>query len=46
MLKYQTKEARIPFDEWMESLRDRRAKARIQIRLDRLSIGLLEIGSL
>ena len=40
ILKFQTKEERIPFDEWIDSLKDRRAKARIQVRLDRLSIGL------
>jgi len=40
ILKYVTKEEKIPFDEWMDSLKDRRAKARIKIRLDRLIIGL------
>jgi len=40
ILKYVTKEGKIPFDEWMDSLKDRRAKARIKIRLDRLIIGL------
>ena len=40
ILKYVTKDEKIPFDEWMDSLKDRRAKARIKIRLDRLIIGL------
>ncbi len=40
ILKYQTKDEKIPFDDWMNSLKDRRAKAKIQIRLDRIAIGL------
>ena len=27
------------FDKWMKSLRDRRAKARIEVRIRRLSLG-------
>jgi len=27
------------FDQWMDSLRDRRARARIQVRIDRLALG-------
>ena len=38
--KYRDSRGRIPFDQWFEGLRDRRAKARIQIRVDRLAIGL------
>ena len=30
----------IPFDKWLASLRDRRAKARVLICLDRLELGL------
>lgn len=29
------------FSDWFTSLRDRRAQARIQVRIDRLSLGLL-----
>jgi len=39
--KYKTPDGRIPLDEWLEALRDHRAKARISIRLDRLSLGLM-----
>jgi putative addiction module killer protein len=28
------------FDRWFRKLRDRRAKARIQVRIDRLALGL------
>lgn len=38
--KYATVDGFIPFDEWLTGLRDRRAKARILIRLDRLELGL------
>jgi len=38
--KYQAETEKIPFDEWMEKLRDKRAKSRIQTRLDRLLLGL------
>ena len=27
------------FDKWMDSLRDRAAQARVQVRIDRLSVG-------
>ena len=29
-----------PFAKWIETLRDRRARARIELRLDRLALGL------
>lgn len=38
--KYQTSEGKIPLDEWLASLRDRRARSRINIRIDRLTLGL------
>jgi putative addiction module killer protein len=39
--KYQTPDGKIPLDEWLAGMRDKRARARIQIRLDRLTLGLL-----
>ena len=39
--KYQTAGGGIPFDQWMEGLRDVQARARILVRLDRLQKGLL-----
>ena len=36
-----TKEGRKPFIEWLQALRDQRAKQRIQVRIDRLSLGAL-----
>ena len=37
--EYVTTERRSPFSEWLNGLRDRRARARIRVRLDRLSLG-------
>lgn len=39
--KYQTPDGKVPLDEWLAGMRDRRARARIQIRIDRLTLGLL-----
>jgi putative addiction module killer protein len=39
--QYITSDGKIPFDEWLNSLRDIRAKARIAQRLDRLQLGNL-----
>ena len=39
--EYLTKEGISPFGKWLNSLKDIRAKARIRIRLDRLSFGNL-----
>jgi putative addiction module killer protein len=36
---YRTKEGKEPFAEWLLSLKDKVAKARIQTRIDRLSVG-------
>jgi putative addiction module killer protein len=38
--KYQDSSGRVPYDHWFNDLRDLRAKSRIQIRVDRLAIGL------
>ena len=39
--EYITVEGRVPFGEWLERLNDRKARARIRVRLDRLSMGNL-----
>ena len=39
LLRYQTTDSREPFTEWLSSLRDRQAKARILARLERLGVG-------
>jgi putative addiction module killer protein len=38
--KYRDAQGRVPFDDWMNGLRDIRAKQRIQMRIRRLSLGL------
>jgi len=38
--KYTDESGGVPFDRWVERLRDRRAKVRILNRIDRLSLGL------
>ena len=38
--KYRNVQGRVPFDEWFSALRDRRAQRRIQVRIDRLAVGL------
>lgn len=38
--KYVTEDEAIPIDEWLNNLKDRRAKARILIRLDRVRLGM------
>jgi len=38
--KYKDSLGHIPYDQWFTKLRDLRAKSRIQIRVDRLAIGL------
>lgn len=36
---YETKDGRVPFSEWLNSLRDVRAAARILLRIDRAKLG-------
>ena len=38
---YTTEDGREPFTEWLASLRDSRARAKIRVRLDRVSLGNL-----
>ncbi|VAX08961.1 FIG022160: hypothetical toxin [hydrothermal vent metagenome] len=38
--KYQDETGRVPYDEWIAGLKDKRAEKRIQIRIDRLAMGL------
>ena len=37
--KYQLQDGKIPFDIWINNLRDKRAKAKILIRLKRVELG-------
>lgn len=37
--EYITVEGRSPFSEWLNDLKDRKARARIRVRIDRLSLG-------
>ncbi|MCW9024777.1 MAG: type II toxin-antitoxin system RelE/ParE family toxin [Gammaproteobacteria bacterium] len=39
--KYQLPDGKLPFDIWLNRLRDKRAKAKILIRLKRLELGNL-----
>ena len=39
--EYQTEDGRSPFAQWLEGLRDRRARARIDARLTRARLGNL-----
>lgn len=37
---YESADGRVPFNEWLAGLRDRKARATIRTRLDRVSLGL------
>ncbi len=39
--EYSTKDGKIPFREWLDSLRDRRAQAKVDIRINKMRAGNL-----
>jgi len=39
VLIYQTSDARKPFEEWLDALKDRQARAKIRTRIGRLALG-------
>ena len=41
---YVTSEGRAPFSVWLNGLSDRRARARVRVLLDRVSVGNLGIA--
>ena len=40
VLRYQAEDGREPFTEWLVSIRDKQAQARVRVRLRRLEAGL------
>ena len=38
---YVTEEGKVPFSEWLQSLKDRKSRAKIRVRLDRVRLGNL-----
>ena len=36
LLHYRTRSGKAPFEEWLDDLRDQKARAKIRVRLDRL----------
>ena len=41
IFRYQRQDGRVPFSEWLNGFRDKRAQARIRLRLQRLAAGNL-----
>ncbi len=41
LLTYQMADGRVPFNEWLEGLRDLQARTIIRVRLNRVRLGLL-----
>lgn len=39
IVQYQTRDGKVPFREWLLSLKDIKTRARIRARLDRLALG-------
>jgi putative addiction module killer protein len=39
LLEYLTENGRNPFRKWLEGLKDRQARARIRVRLNRIRLG-------
>ncbi|NUQ39432.1 MAG: type II toxin-antitoxin system RelE/ParE family toxin [Caldilineales bacterium] len=39
ILEYRTENGRSPYREWLHSLRDREARARVRVRIDRVALG-------
>ena len=39
LFRYQRQDGRVPFADWLNGLRDKRAQARIRLRLQRLAAG-------
>ena len=39
LIIYETETGKVPFEQWLSKLKDHRAKAKIQVRLDRLIKG-------
>jgi len=40
VLRYQTQDESVPFTEWLQSLKDKRAQAKVRVRLKRLEAGI------
>lgn len=40
VLRYQARDGREPFTEWLRSIRDRQAQAKVRVRLRRLEAGI------
>jgi putative addiction module killer protein len=40
VLRYQTEDGREPFTEWLRSIQDKQAQAKVRVRLRRLEAGL------
>jgi putative addiction module killer protein len=40
LLRYQAEDGRVPFTEWLQSIHDKQALAKVRVRLRRLEAGL------
>jgi putative addiction module killer protein len=40
LFKYQKPDGHCPLDDWLSNLKDKRAAKRVQVRIDRLALGL------